>query len=398
VYLTAQQAADRLGVSVSTLYAYVGRKQIRTQRVPRSKSRLYWSEDIERLSNGSAPPTADVLVPETSITLITPQGPFYRGQSAIALAETETLESVCHLLWGPPAEGAFGTLNLKSHDECLQLLRDRREATVLPTACALLPMLEQANPRAHDLTPAGYCRSGAEIVRWFAAVISGGAPSDDPIHETIAKQLGASPAYADLIRRLLVLSADHELDPSTYAVRAVANTGVSAYQLAISGLASAGGRRLTFGRAGAISQMMGEIIATPDPAEVIQRRLREGESVYGFGSRVYGRGDPRAAALLQWIRDVDPDDPDLKRLDVAIAVAEEAMDRLPDFVLPLSFVAHKLGVPRRAGYLLRLARIGGWIAHAIEQGQSPDIVRPRTSYVGVLPDQSLVSSAPDDHA
>ena len=48
-YFTAAEAAEALGVSISTLYVYVGRKGIRSQAVPGSKQRRYWRPDIERL-------------------------------------------------------------------------------------------------------------------------------------------------------------------------------------------------------------------------------------------------------------------------------------------------------------------------------------------------------------
>jgi citrate synthase len=391
LYLTAQEAAKELGVSVATLYAYVGRKQIRSQRVQGSKSRLYWREDIERLKRASSEPPADVLVPRTSITLITPEGPFYRGHSAIKLAETETLESVCQLLWGDASADVFSTFTFKKPDLYDRVLEGLANASILETACALLPILERANPRAHDLSPVGYCRSGAEIMRWFAGIISGGEPSGRPMHEAVAQSLNAPPGYDDIIRRLFVLSADNELDPSTYAVRAVANTGVTAYQLTLVGLACASGRRLPFGRANAISQMMNEIMAASDPAEPIQRRLREGETVYGFASRLYPAGDPRARALLRWIREMNPDDPDLLKLNAAIGLAHEAMGVEPDFVIPLTFVAYKLGVPARGGILLRLARMGGWVAHAIEQYHFQELVRPRTVYEGPLPEREALT-------
>jgi citrate synthase len=202
----------------------------------------------------------------------------------------------------------------------------------------------------------------------------------------LAQRLKAPEGYADIIRRLLVLGADHELDPSTYAVRAVANSGVSVYQAAVAGLASAVGRRLSFGRTQALSQMFREIFEGPGPEEAVLRRLREGEQVHGFGSRMYPDGDPRAAALLEWLQEAVPDDPYLRRLNQAIAVAQDAMDRKPDFVIPLTFVGHRLGLIGREGILLRVARMGGWIAHAMEQFHSQELVRPRTVYRGELPE------------
>jgi citrate synthase len=386
MYLSAHEAADELGVSVATLYAYVRRKQIRSQRIPGSKNRLYWQEDIERVKGHGTPPSADLLVPETSITLLVSEGPCYRGRSAIRLADTETFESVCDILWGPSAHGAFAYSTFKATDLYDRLLAELAGAGVLTRAGALLPILERMNPRAHDLSPGGYCRSGAEIIRWFAGLICDAPPAGLPIHEALAEGLHAPPGYVDIIRRVLVITADHELDPSTYAVRALANTGVSAYQLIAAGLSCVGGRRLSFGRSNAISQMVAEILTASDPAEPIRRRLQEGEPIYGFGSRVYPKGDPRASALLRWISQVDPHDPEFKRLETAIQVATDATDQLPDLVTPLTFVTHKLGLRERGGSLFRLARMAGWVAHAVEQYHTQDLVRPRTNYVGVLPE------------
>jgi citrate synthase len=385
LYLTAKEAADELGISVATLYSYVSRKQIRSQRAPRSKARLYWKEDIVSLKRASQSP-ADALVPSTTITLLTPDGPFYRGQSAVKLAETESLERVCGILWGPPAEGAFGRLDFRRTELYDRVLEDLATATTAEKVTALLPILERANPRAYDLSPSGYCRTGAEMMRWFAAIICGQqSPSELPLHEVVTQGLGAPPGYTDIVRRMLVLAADHELDPSTYAVRAVANTGVSPYQIALVGLAAAAGRRLTFGRPQALSQMIQEIMRSKDPAEPILRRVSEGEPVYGFGSRLYPQGDPRAAALLTALREAFPDDIELSRLDKAISVAHDVMQEPPDFVIPLSFIGYKLGLIGRESILLRLARMSGWIAHALEQYNNQELVRPRTTYVGTLP-------------
>ena len=49
-YLTAQQAADALGVTRATLYAYTSRGQLRSEPVPgRPRERRYHREDVERL-------------------------------------------------------------------------------------------------------------------------------------------------------------------------------------------------------------------------------------------------------------------------------------------------------------------------------------------------------------
>ena len=113
LYFTAKQAADTLGISVASLYAYVGRKNIRSQFVPGKRSRLYWREDILKTSSGSDERFVkwdSVLVPETKITLITNEGHFYRGQSAIGLSEKSSLEQVAALLWKQELEAIFSNV------------------------------------------------------------------------------------------------------------------------------------------------------------------------------------------------------------------------------------------------------------------------------------------------
>jgi citrate synthase len=387
LYITAQEAAETLNISVETLYSYVSRKQIRSQRPPGSKIRLYWREDIERLKRSSAPaPPDEVLAPTSSITLITDQGHYYRGQSAIALAETATFEEVCGILWQADPKVAFGEVAFRKPALYDRILKDMAGATILERVSALLPMLERANPRAYDFSPSGFSRTGAEIMRWFAAMMAGSdEPSDAPLHEVVVKGLGAPPVYLDIVRAYLVVAADHELEATTYAVRAVANTLVSPYQITLAGLASARGRQTNFGPHSALSRMMDEILEGPSASEPNLRRLHDGEPLREFRSRPYPKGDPRAQFMLQRLAAALPGDVQLARLFEAIDVARDAMDGYPDLVLPLSFIGRRIGLVGQQGLLFRLARMAGWFAHAMEQNSTQDFIRPRAVYVGPLP-------------
>src|SRR3981081_1295432 len=103
LYLNADEAASALGVSVATLYAYVSRKMVRSERVEGSRSRKYWKADIDRLSGRLAPsvvgPSQAALVSQSAITLITENGLFFRGHDAIALSQHASVESLAALLW-----------------------------------------------------------------------------------------------------------------------------------------------------------------------------------------------------------------------------------------------------------------------------------------------------------
>src|SRR5262249_38352348 len=105
--LTARQAADRLGVKLDTLYAYVSRRSLRSVMVPGTRERRYQEEDVEALRDGrsgtrpSRNPDPEALMPVlgSSICLIENGRFYYRGQDAVRLAEGATFEEVARLLW-----------------------------------------------------------------------------------------------------------------------------------------------------------------------------------------------------------------------------------------------------------------------------------------------------------
>src|SRR5690349_14656602 len=105
-YLTAQQAAQILGIKTATLYAYVSRGLIRSEAIEGdSRVSRYNAEDVERLRETkdqrkhpaeSARKALNWGTPilESALTLITDDGLFYRGQDALELATTHTVEQV----------------------------------------------------------------------------------------------------------------------------------------------------------------------------------------------------------------------------------------------------------------------------------------------------------------
>ena len=117
-WMTAVEAAGRLGVSRPTLYAYVSRGLLRSQATPGpSRARGYAREDVERLRRRTEerrdPDKAaaralqwGVPVLESAITLIDGHTLFYRGHDALALAESRSVQEVASLVW----TGSFDTV------------------------------------------------------------------------------------------------------------------------------------------------------------------------------------------------------------------------------------------------------------------------------------------------
>src|SRR5215471_14138592 len=117
--LTAESAADRLGVSRATLYAYVSRGFVRAHPAPDDpRRRLYSAADIERLTGNKsrgrkaaeiAAATLDHGLPAlaSGIALIEGDRLYYRGRDAGELAARASLEETARLLWNC-GEDPFG--------------------------------------------------------------------------------------------------------------------------------------------------------------------------------------------------------------------------------------------------------------------------------------------------
>src|ERR1700722_460490 len=252
LYVSAETAAEMLCVSLPTLYAYVSRKGIRSQSVPGTRRNRYWRADIERIAGGGEAPDAERpggLRRETDITFITQQGPHYRGENAVRLSETRSVEDVAALLWQADRSSVFTNALPNAPARLSEMLQLFSGTSAADRATAVFPFIEIANPRAYDLTRDGMCQTGVDVLRWLAAfLIKTPCPVSDPLHITVARGLGASADMSDLIRRVMVLSADHGFEPGTYAVRAVASTGVTPYRSVLTGLSVSMGRRTKIGR------------------------------------------------------------------------------------------------------------------------------------------------------
>lgn len=390
LYIEANEAADLLGITVNSLYSYVSRKGIRTKAVTGSRRRLYWREDIEKLIKHSVlveePSANSVLVRETKITVITREGPFYRGHSVIKLAETATLEQVAALLWEVKEEDVF-TSNMPPVPEKFDEIREAlKSLSLFDQAASLLPLLESFNSRAYDFSPLGFARTGAYLLRWLTALLIGAhRPSEEPTHVVLARGLGAPEGYEDIIRRALVLLADHELAPPTYAVRAVANTGCSPARAIVTGFAAANGRRVLTGRLPAVRRLIDEILDEDAPEVAITERFREGEAIPGFADAVYRGEDARARALLSAMSEQFGSDEGMARLSRAVAFARSEYGLEADMMIPLAYLERTLRPRSRDLAISPLGRVVGYIAHAIEQMSSGPIVRPRAIYTGQLP-------------
>ena len=369
-WMTREAALAELNVRPQTLYAYVSRGVIERQPDPVDPRRSqYRAEDIlaltRRRARGrrTASIAQDALswgepVIPTAISTVVHGDLIFRGQRAVDLAERASLEDVAAILWEtpkatpfPPAEAA------PARDPFLAI------AALVAQSRSLI-----GRPRSKLAIEAATCV--ASMAASFDAAGSGA------IHERLAGGWSLGDGAADAVRRALVLLADHELNPSTFAARVAASTGASMAAAILAGLATLSGPR--HGGAGAA---LGALLAESDrcgPDTAIARWLAGGHRLPGFGHPLYPHGDPRAAALLA---QVEPD-PALAALRDAIA---ETTDLAPNIDFALLALQRAHALPADAGFaLFAIARTVGWAAHAMEQAASGASIRPRARYIGGL--------------
>jgi len=387
--LTARETADRLGVKLDTLYAYVSRGRLRSVMVPGTRERRYRSEDVEALLGGrsgtrppgSADPEVSMSPIGSSICLIESGRFYYRGQDAVRLSDHTSLEDIARLLWlddsdsdiadasGPSRAGNAGSVSR---------LIERCQTRLIA--------LGDTDLSASDLTRARVARTGWRILRELTACITPTLSGPEPIHRRLAAAWRLDEAGADLIRRCLVLLADHELNASTFVARCVASTGATPYAVATAALSALSGDRHG-GETARAEGLLRELLEGDDPMAVMAGRLARGERLPGFGQPLYPEGDPRATAILAVLAQTAPE---------IHALAERAGEtgvrltgRHPNVDFALATAAIGLGLPRSAGLgLFVIGRTVGWIAHAIEQYESGILIRPRARYLGPRPGET----------
>ncbi|HVH41125.1 MAG TPA: citrate synthase [Labilithrix sp.] len=429
-WVTARDAARLLGIKKETLYAYASRGLVRSVAGPGpDRARLYHRDDLERLKarsqarSGHGPVAAGALrwgepVLETRIGTIGPEGPVYRGTPALELVRQRTsFEDVCALLWGgafvepqttglgvsagglrallQPDAQPFDAMSLTAaalaaaepRGEGIEVARLRASALVrrLVASCALprgADALDAALAAGGDRTEAagrGSARSRARDSR--AAHV---AERSDGTARSLLVALGArtTASTVEAMTEALVLSADHELNASTFAARVAASTGANLAACIVAALAALSGPQhgATTAR---VEALVAEIERPERAAEIVAARLDRGESVPGFGHPLYAGGDPRGARLLELAQRVSSKSRVVRVLvSVANAMHLVARER-PTLDVGLTALAGALALPRGAPMaVFACGRLAGWIAHVLEQREAGHLLRPRARYVG----------------
>lgn len=400
-YLSAKEAARVLKVSPATLYAYVSRGIIRSEvGEGNSRARRYHAEDVQKLVERKAQRKnpAEVArtalhwgtpILESALTLITDGGLYYRGQDVGQLATTRTFEEVAALLWGVP----MGEATRLFAGKPMSVSRVAEGLQPLHRLQVALMLASERDLAAYRLEAEQVRRSGGRILQLMTQVLanasarhSEGGPMETTIAQTLARAWRPKDAQAaSLINAALILSADHELNVSSFTARVVASAKGQPYQVVVAGLAALQGLR----HGGITEQVEGllrEIGKPRNSHKVLAERLRRGELIPGFGHVLYPEGDPRGRLLLGLLQAAYPRSAELALAKAVVVEVEALLGLAPTIDFVLAVLARVLGLPEGSALaLFALGRTVGWIGHALEQYGQEALIRPRASYVGEKP-------------
>lgn len=395
-WLSAEQAAERLGIRPQTLYSYVSRGLLTSHPVPGVRASRYDRAEVELLADrsrarGPRRTGVDVVV-DTELTLLDPAGRlYYRGWDVAEAARTATYEQVAEWLWtGEAPESARADWQARPE----VLIAVRRALSGLPTTVGAVDRMRVAtavaatvDPLRHDLRPEAVAAVGRSLV---STLVDSFGPSARP--GSIAARLWPAlcprppqPGEVEVINTALVLLADHELAASTLGARVAASTWADPYLVVQTGLGVLGGPLHGGASRTVISVLSQAVGGGRSAAEVLGESLRAG-AIPGLGHSVYRGADPRAKVLFSAVEKV-------ARKTSAWATIAELLDLVAERGLPYPNVDMALGAatvclrlePDAGEAIFAVARIAGWLAHAIEEYPHRLRYRPRAVYLGPPP-------------
>ncbi|GAA3203118.1 citrate/2-methylcitrate synthase [Actinocorallia longicatena] len=386
--LTTLQVAERLGVKVETVYAYASRGLLRSARTPGSRGSTFDAAEVERFAEQGQRTvrgtgfTEDFPRIDTTITRIEDGRFSYRDADAVDLAARLGFERTAGWVWTGRPELPGGFTALPAQIEAVD-----RVGAAMPASSTLTDRIRMAvvtaaaaDPLRYDLRAESVLSAGRAIVAAAVRGVCGPpAPIEAPIEAPIAERLRSALAedaddrFGPVIDQALALLIDHDLAVSTLAVRVAASARAHPYAVVSAGLGALDGP-LHGAAAGECHRILSDVMERGDATALVPELLRHGRTVPGFGHRLYPQGDPRARALFRLLEDVPSSDRALhaaRRLTEV--VARDTVDS-PNVDLALATLCLAGGmVPEAPEAIFAVARVVGWIAHALEEYREPEL-------------------------
>lgn len=399
-YLTADEAAARLGVAKSTIYAYVSRGLIRSE-AGEGRQRKYVEQDVQQLANGSARSSRRkkgerTLSVATSLSTVRNGKLVYRGRDACRLARSHSARTVTHFLW-------TGTLEeeASSGDRIAEEIRHLPDVMVMAPLLSglkpiarmqsLLPIAQDGDVRAFDRTPEGRLRSARLVLLTLAMAVASTdrEPQSQDVTHVLCSRWGLTSAAAyRTLQAALVVSMAHPPGVDAVAARSAAAMGASMYDATLAGLSVFHGTRVT-GELDRVEALFREAGTAHRLPETIIERQARGDRVPGFGHPAFPDGDPRARLIHRMIQSHAGGSEGAAFAVAGEQAGQEQLSRMPSLPFALVALARALELPRHAAVaILAVARSVHWTAQAIEASEADRPLSIQPQYTGPSPTAS----------
>lgn len=250
-----------------------------------------------------------------------------------------------------------------SNDHDANLRKAERILAVAPTLVAARSRLKRGLrpvPPRTDLTHAAN----------FLYMVRGTAPDDIEVRA---------------MDTALILYAEHEFNASTFTARVTASTLADLHSAIVAGICALKGP-LHGGANERAVEVMESVGSAANAESWIRDALAKKVRIMGFGHRVYKTGDPRAAILKRFCRELAPQKNAGEWEQIADTLEKIMWDEKklpPNMDWPAGRLFHMLGLETELYTPIFVAsRISGWAAHVIEQHDHNRLIRPRANYTG----------------
>src|SRR5438128_644783 len=302
------------------------------------------------------------------------------GYSVQELAPNATFEETVQLLGVsptgdrelPPIAHEVLRAAAKRNDDPMDALRAAAGLLVPDQLFAAFPTIVAAYWRVlHNQEPIAP-RNDFRHAANYLYMLSGEFPSEERVR--------ALEAYLNTV-------IDHGLNASTFTARVITSTG-SDLVSAIVGAVGALKGPLHGGAPGPALDMVFEIGEASKAEAYLRRKIEAGEKLMGFGHRVYKVRDPRADVLAAAAERLFARGADRSMYELARSVESVALRLLEEYKpgrrlqtnveFYTALLLHGLGlqVPLFTP-TFAVSRVGGWIAHSLEQRRANRIIRPQ---------------------
>ncbi|AAM03702.1 TPA: citrate/2-methylcitrate synthase [Methanosarcina acetivorans] len=264
----------------------------------------------------------------------------------------------------------------------------------------VISFISQFDPDLNDSSPEGNMRKAIRLIAIVPTIVATYyrmANGKEPLPPDPSLSHGANflymikgskpdPLDAEVMEKDFILSAEHELNASTFSSRVTASTMSDLYSAVVSGLCTLKGP-LHGGARAEVMTMLDEVASPENAEKFVLEKISQREKIMGFGHRVYKTYDPRGVIFKQLSKKLAESKGDMHWYTTAEAVenvvVRELVEKRGKPIYPnvdfYSGVIYKYMEipPQLATSIFAIGRVSGWIAHCFDQYERKKIIRPR---------------------